>query len=601
MLEALKYDDDDLSIETFVREALKTYKITEWNIANALRFCDYLGVKRRYDRELYEKIRNELVNIYVPDKSFLNDIDNDEMTIARMQSVLQTTYNPKEPNWNAEIFDLILVRMQHIDCSYPDEISNFEIMSHYDVCDNVDKEVVEINEDGETVVSIVSSVNEVRRAEIERAIREKIRRIRATYYFLVDVFEYYGQEKERLIAVPDYQIEENINVMLISKESYSKVRDFKFTTTIGVGRVVFFTTANHVSAFVAEDTILESLSIICPNCEVYDWNSSKLFIRKFTMSDTVKTIRCIQPYVADIILPKHLVEICDDVTMHYVEKLVIPASIKKIGKHFMNDSCVAYLKFEDESNLIEISDNFLENCPYLQSVKLPKSIIKIANNFMSSSLNIDPNKKFKHLVTKDKHFKINFKTYNLPEGIESIGDNFMNAFSTVVEMILPESLTSIGDDFMSSCTNLKYVKFPKSLTCIGKNICYGNDNEFCDILLYSLDHVFTLIGMGVGSLMSGKYMKTIKLEFPSPLSNDLNVMDVANRNKAATIVFYDNIVVQMEAKTGEIEDKREQINEKTEQIEDKIKEINEKTEQIEDKIEEKENTISIVEAEECEA
>ena len=56
----------------------------------------------------------------------------------------------------------------------------------------------------------------------------------------------------------------------------------------------------------------------------------------------------------------------------------------------------------------------------------------------------------------------------MPEGLRTVGDDFLSNFSRLVSIILPEGLRTVGNYFLYGCSRLVSVNVPEGLRTVGK-------------------------------------------------------------------------------------------------------------------------------------
>lgn len=70
------------------------------------------------------------------------------------------------------------------------------------------------------------------------------------------------------------------------------------------------------------------------------------------------------------------------------------------------------------------------------------------------------------------HFSI-IKAIDLPNGVESIGEQAFRECTSLTAVSFPDGLTSIGSGAFFYCTSLADVYYPESLTSVGELAFYG--------------------------------------------------------------------------------------------------------------------------------
>ena len=115
----------------------------------------------------------------------------------------------------------------------------------------------------------------------------------------------------------------------------------------------------------------------------------------------------------------------------YVEKLVLPSSIKAIANSAMSD-CVKLKSINIPNGVLTIETDTFYNCKSLTTVKIPDSVI-------------------------------------------TIGSGAFAYCSCLSSITIPDSVMYIGEYAFSSCSNLTSVKIPKSVAAIGECAFTGCD------------------------------------------------------------------------------------------------------------------------------
>lgn len=118
------------------------------------------------------------------------------------------------------------------------------------------------------------------------------------------------------------------------------------------------------------------------------------------------------------------------------------------------------------------------NC--LTSITLPESINKMEGNpfFPMSDIKIQVSPDHQYLAVIDGvlfskpdkrliYFPPTKESYEVPEGIESIGAGAFSYSYDLISIDLPETVTSIGDYAFEECESLASIDLPESVTSIG--------------------------------------------------------------------------------------------------------------------------------------
>ena len=165
-------------------------------------------------------------------------------------------------------------------------------------------------------------------------------------------------------------------------------------------------------------------------------------------------------------------------------ELVIPAAIdgKKVAAigndAFSEEFYLASVTIPD--GVTDIGDFAFQDCWSLNCITIPDSVVSIGINpflFDVLQINISPshpvltlidnaliNKPEKRLIAYLKSSKS--KTYNIPQGILSIGEQAFCGCN-LASITIPDSITSIGPDAFLGCASLTSITIPDSVTSIG--------------------------------------------------------------------------------------------------------------------------------------
>jgi len=142
-----------------------------------------------------------------------------------------------------------------------------------------------------------------------------------------------------------------------------------------------------------------------------------------------------------------------------LEKIIIPASVKNIGKQaFLEATNLKKVFFKKGSNLKDIGDQAFSGCNSLERFDFPNSLKKIGKSvFFRSGLQ-----------------KVSFKN-----GIQVIGNGAFNSCSSLKKITFPRSLRRIGKDAFSysGLEEIKfYIKRDSRLQEIGVHAFFKSEN-----------------------------------------------------------------------------------------------------------------------------
>ena len=199
---------------------------------------------------------------------------------------------------------------------------------------------------------------------------------------------------------------------------------------------------------------------------------------------------------------------CDDsVTEADIPSEVEGHIVKRIRQEaFAN--CPELTSVSLPDSLTFIADWAFENCTALTSITIPAAVELDRNPFTGcdnlKEIKVaadNPNYVVENgaIFSKDKISLISYPSasgaYNVPDGVEEIGDSAFEQCTGITSVTLPDSLTSIGYYAFAECRNLTSVTLPDSLTSIGDCAFF----ECSELTGVTLPHSLTSIDQAVFS------------------------------------------------------------------------------------------------------
>lgn len=192
------------------------------------------------------------------------------------------------------------------------------------------------------------------------------------------------------------------------------------------------------------------------------------------------------------------------------ETLMVPGelngnTVSRIGASAFNE-CSSLISITLPGGVTSIGTSAFSFCENLTSIALPDKLEIVSDNpFHSCSrlsrIVLSPN--HEHFAVREGILfskqeprlicypaGLNNTSYQVPQGIQTIGNNAFTYAGSLLSVILPDSLTSIGGGAFSSCYQLTSMTLPEGLRSIGR---YAFE-DCIDITNINLPDSLTYIG-----------------------------------------------------------------------------------------------------------
>ncbi|SFB27221.1 Ig-like domain (group 3) [Acetitomaculum ruminis DSM 5522] len=157
-------------------------------------------------------------------------------------------------------------------------------------------------------------------------------------------------------------------------------------------------------------------------------------------------------------------------------KVVIPATVKKIGTHAFQYNFLTQAVLPD--GLETIDTYAFDSCTNMQKVNLPDSLKEISQNSFSNSgiLEVTIPANITQLQKNTFNGCGNLKKVYIPDSVTSTGTHVFANCSSLSEVRLPENMSTIASSLFLNCTSLRSIYLPLSVKIIDTNGFKGSTN-----------------------------------------------------------------------------------------------------------------------------
>jgi len=162
-----------------------------------------------------------------------------------------------------------------------------------------------------------------------------------------------------------------------------------------------------------------------------------------------------------------------------VTDLVIPAGVTNISYMFKNCTNLESVRFEEGTQIKQITYQAFYNCTNLKSIELPEGINRIYEHafmYCRSLTSIKLPAALKMIDRQAFMYCSGLTSIEIPEGVTTIGQNAFSNCTNLVSLKIPTSVTSIGAYAFSECKSLTSIEIPEGVTTIQAHTFDGCSN-----------------------------------------------------------------------------------------------------------------------------
>ncbi|MBQ4282766.1 MAG: leucine-rich repeat protein [Lachnospira sp.] len=179
------------------------------------------------------------------------------------------------------------------------------------------------------------------------------------------------------------------------------------------------------------------------------------------------------------------------------ETIVVPSSID--GKKVVSISREAFRDAENlksvtiEEGVEQIGENAFFNCKKLESLTIPASVSYIGTNAIKNTKwESDWLLKSDYIIVNGilTEVKVGKSSYEIPDGVKTIGSGVFYNNKTVVSVKMPQSVELVGDYAFAGCVLLEEIKLPANLKEIGYSAFNG-----CELLEIEVPSTVQKVGI----------------------------------------------------------------------------------------------------------
>lgn len=180
--------------------------------------------------------------------------------------------------------------------------------------------------------------------------------------------------------------------------------------------------------------------------------------------------------IASITIPNTITSIGNNAFMSNVlSTLYIPNSVVTIGSNaFAMSSYLTEIIFQEESQLLEISDSTFMGCSLITTIEIPKSVTSIgsyafAYAYQLSSLIFEDGSLIEEIGPFAFAMAQHLEEIVLPSGLLSIKEYAFSNLIQLTNVLIPNTVTNIGASAFVGTNALTAIYIPNSVTVVGSD------------------------------------------------------------------------------------------------------------------------------------
>lgn len=203
--------------------------------------------------------------------------------------------------------------------------------------------------------------------------------------------------------------------------------------------------------------------------KVQQWNvPSELLKPKFVVKNGVLEETICMVDLEEIVLPEGIVKIASGSIHHMVSRIILPKSLRIIGKHAFY--CCSAKEVVIQNGVEEIEDYAFGWCHNLKEISLPNTVHKLGSSAFTRCKHIQSVKLPTNISKIESHvFEdcASLEDIEIPAGVTEIGYGAFSNCKKLNRAVLPEGLEEIEFSAFQNCESLKELTLPSTVKRIG--------------------------------------------------------------------------------------------------------------------------------------